>query len=98
MIGMVITLRIKPGKQQDFETIFAERQVGVRANEPGNLAYELYRVHDDDEKYIIVERYASDEAYRYHLALSTSHEAMLACFASPPEAVHLRSVGQGVKA
>ena len=34
-IGIVVTLKVKPGKESEFEAIFRDLQVSVKANEPG---------------------------------------------------------------
>ena len=41
MIGVIATLRIQDGKAAAFERTFGELAAQVRANEPGNLAYQL---------------------------------------------------------
>ena len=40
-IGVVATLKIQPGKEAEFEAFATELAKQVRANEPGNLAYQL---------------------------------------------------------
>lgn len=92
MIGLVVTVTIKPGHETAFEAIFAGRRQGVLATEPGNRGYDLYRQQGDAPVYVIIERYVDEAAFAAHLAASTNHEAMLACFAGPPAVQRLTPV------
>ena len=38
-IGVIATIRVLPGKEAEFEGVFAELAPAVRANEPGNSYY-----------------------------------------------------------
>ena len=42
-IGVIATLRVQPDKEAEFEAVFAELAPAVRANEPGNSFYKLFR-------------------------------------------------------
>ena len=42
-IGVIATIRVLPGKEAEFEGVFAELAPAVRANEPGNSYYKLFR-------------------------------------------------------
>ena len=63
-VGVVATIKVQDGKGADFEAAFGELQKAVRANEPGNVYYDLYK--EDDTTYVIMEKYASAEALEAH--------------------------------
>lgn len=68
MIGVIATLRIKAGKADEFESVFAKLADQVRANEPGNLAYQLCRSRAEPDTYKVLEIYRDDEALEAHRA------------------------------
>jgi quinol monooxygenase YgiN len=45
MIGMMVELTVAPGSTDAFECAFAVQTASVRANEPGNRLYELFKSH-----------------------------------------------------
>jgi len=47
MIGIVAVLKIQDGKAEEFEGVFRELSLKVRANEKGNLLYQLTRSRAD---------------------------------------------------
>jgi quinol monooxygenase YgiN len=67
MIGVIATLKIKPGMNKQFEEIATKLVAAVRANEPGNKLYALHRT-DDAETYIFLERYVDQAAIEAHRA------------------------------
>ena len=68
MIGVIATLRTKPGMQREFEAAFSELAAAVRANEPGNLVYQLTRSRTEDGVYKVLEVYADQDAVDAHRA------------------------------
>jgi quinol monooxygenase YgiN len=66
MIGIVATLKVQEGKNAEFEAIFKELTAKVRANEPGNLAYQLCRSRTDANTYKVLELYADTAAQDAH--------------------------------
>jgi quinol monooxygenase YgiN len=68
VIGAVI--RIKKGKNAEFEKEFLKLQ-GLVLKDPGCVSYAMHRSVDDPTKYFVYEKYASDEAVKYHT--STDH-------------------------
>ena len=68
MIGVIAILRTKPGTGADFEAAFAPLARAVRANEPGNLAYQLTRSRTEDGVYKVLEVYADQAAIDAHRA------------------------------
>ena len=65
-IGIVATLKIQDGKGPEFEAFFAELAKQVRANEPGNLAYQLTKSRTDPNTYKVLELYTDQEAVTHH--------------------------------
>ena len=42
-IGIVATLKVKPGKESEFEAVFRDLQGHVAKAEPGCLLYEVFK-------------------------------------------------------
>ena len=68
MIGVIATLRIKTDKNAEFERVFAELAAQVRANESGNVTYQLCRSRSEATTYKVLEIYHDDEALEAHRA------------------------------
>ncbi len=66
MIGIVATLKIQDGKAAEFEAAFKEAMAAVRANEPGNLFYELVKSRTDPTVYKVLEGYTDADAIAAH--------------------------------
>ena len=69
MLGVVATIRVKPGMEQDFETVARELVAKVRANEPGCALYALHRRQEGGEgppTYVFMERYRDQAAVDVH--------------------------------
>lgn len=66
MIGVVVTLEVKDGKQDDFETVFKDLMAKVKAHEPGCTTYQLYKSKKSATTYTVMEEYASTEALTSH--------------------------------
>ncbi len=66
MIGVVATLTVQAGKEKEFEAVFADLSAKVRANEPGNLMYQLTRSRTDAAVYKVLELYADQDALSLH--------------------------------
>ncbi len=67
-IGLIATLKVQPGKGAEFEGAFGELQAAVRANEPGNLQYDLFRSTSEADTYAVYEQYADEAALEAHKA------------------------------
>ena len=65
-IGVIATLKIQEGKTDEFEAFFTELAKQVRANEPGNLAYQLTKSRTDPNTYKVLELYADQDALTHH--------------------------------
>jgi quinol monooxygenase YgiN len=71
MLGVVATLRVKPGMEQAFEAVAKELVAKVNANEPGCTLYALHRPTegaDTPSTYVFMERYVDQAAVDAHRA------------------------------
>jgi len=59
MVGIVATLKIVPGKEKDFEKLFAELRASTLKNEPGVLMYDFYKSRSEPNTYVVMEQYKS---------------------------------------
>lgn len=87
-IGIVAKLAIEPGKNEEFEGIFAELQAAVNANEPGNHFYALHKSRTDENLYVVLEQYVDEaalEAHRSSEHMKTIGPKMGGCLAGRPE-------------
>jgi quinol monooxygenase YgiN len=95
-IGIVATLKVQDGKNAEFEAIFTALAAQVRANEPGNLAYQLTRSRTDPNTYKVLELYKDEEAVKLHGGTEYFKAAgpkMGPCLAGRPEIEYLDGVG-----
>ncbi len=86
-IGVIATLRVQPGKEAEFEGVFAELAPAVRVNEPGNSYYKLFRTGETGV-YKVLECYADAAAIEAHRAsdhFRTLGAKLGPCLAGPPE-------------
>ena len=67
MLGVVATIKVKPGKEQEFEAVAKELVAKVRANEPGCALYALHR-GETPGTYVFLERYRDQGAVDAHRA------------------------------
>ena len=65
-IGVIATLKIQESKADDFEAFFGELAKQVRANEPGNLAYQLTKSRTEPNTYKVLEIYKDQDALTHH--------------------------------
>ena len=85
---VVARLNIQPGKNSEFEAIFAELEAAVRENEPGNNFYALHKSREDENAYIVLEQYKDQEALDAHGKtdhFKTIGARMGGCMAGRPE-------------
>jgi quinol monooxygenase YgiN len=64
-VGIIATIKVKPGREAEFETVFRELAGQVKQNEPGCLLYDLFR-SKTPSTYVVMEQYASAEALAAH--------------------------------
>jgi len=65
MLGIVATLKVKPGMEQEFETLATQLVSQVRGHEPGCTLYVLHRA-ETPGTYVFMERYVDDAAFEAH--------------------------------
>ena len=66
-IGVIATLRVQPGKEAEFEDVFAELAAAVNANEAGNSYYRLFQTGETGI-YKVLECYDDQTALDAHRA------------------------------
>ncbi len=87
MIAVTATLKIKAGKEAEFEGVMRELGEKVRANESGCKLYQLARSKKDPTIYVVIERYDDQEAFTVHSGTDYFKSAvpkMSTCFDGPP--------------
>jgi quinol monooxygenase YgiN len=65
-IGVVATLKVQDGKGGEFESVFGELAAQVKANEPGNKLYQVFKSRADANTYVVMEVYADQAALEAH--------------------------------
>ena len=94
MLGIVATIKVKPGKGAEFEAVAKELVEQVRANEPGCKLYALHR-SDTPDTYVFMERYvdaAATDTHRKSDYFKTIGRRMGEFMAGPPEILRLTEV------
>jgi len=66
MLGVVATLRVKPGMEKEFEAVAKELVAKVNANEPGCKLYALHHHGETPNTYVFMERYVDQAAVDAH--------------------------------
>jgi quinol monooxygenase YgiN len=94
MLGVVATLKVKPGMEKEFEAVAKELVAKVNANEPGCTLYALHR-GEAPHTYVFMERYVDQAAVDAHRA--TEHFRALGrkmgeYMEGRPEVLRLREV------
>lgn len=65
-IGVIATLKVQDGKGAEFEAVFRDLAKAVRANEPGNLLYQVFKSRKEPNTYVVMESYADEDALKAH--------------------------------
>jgi quinol monooxygenase YgiN len=95
-IGIIATIKVQDGKNAEFEGVFTALAAQVRANEPGNLAYQLTKSRTDPNTYKVLELYTDEDAVKLHGGTEYFKAAgpkMGPCLAGRPEIEYLDGVG-----
>ena len=66
MVGGLKIILVKPGHEQEFETLFAELRREMHDHEPGCLLYSLLRSRTNPRAYIVHEQYRDQQALDAH--------------------------------
>ncbi|MEE9380155.1 MAG: putative quinol monooxygenase [Hyphomonadaceae bacterium] len=88
MIGVVAKLNIQDGKADEFEAACKDLMAKVKANEQGCLTYQLYQSDKEENTYIFMEQYASQDALDAHGKteyFAAAMPALGACLAGAPD-------------
>ena len=88
MIGVVATIKIQDGKADEFEQVGKDLMAKVKANEPGCMTYQMYKSRTEDNTYVMMEQYASEDDYKAHGKsehFRAAGPAMGACLAGMPD-------------
>lgn len=96
MIGVVATLKVAEGKNAEFEAVFTDLAQQVRANEPGNVFYQLTKSRTDGQVYKVLELYKDQEALTLHGQtdyFKASGAKMGPCMGGRPEVEYLDAIG-----
>jgi quinol monooxygenase YgiN len=94
MLGIVATIKVKPGAGASFEALARELVAKVRANESGCKLYALHRAEAPDT-YVFLERYvdqAAVEAHRQTDYFKSIGRSMGQFMAGPPDVQRLTEV------
>jgi len=94
-IGVIATLTVAEGKNDEFEAVFAELAAAVRANEPGNVFYTLTRSRANPQLYKVLEQYADQAALEAHGASAHFRAAgpkLAPCLAGAPDVEYLDAI------
>ena len=95
MIGVVAVIRVQDGKAAEFEGVFSGLMAQVRANEPGNIAYQLTRSRSEANTYKVLELYQDEDALKAHGAsehFKAAGPKLGAVLAGRPEVEYLDGV------
>ncbi len=66
MVGGLKVILVKPGHEQEFESLFDELRNVMRKEEPGCLLYSLLRSQTNPRSYIVHEQYRDQSALAAH--------------------------------
>ncbi|TAJ70233.1 MAG: antibiotic biosynthesis monooxygenase [Phenylobacterium sp.] len=95
-IGVIAKLPIQEGKTAEFEAVFTELASQVRANEPGNIAYQLTKSRTEPGVYKVLELYKDQDAITHHGGtdyFKAAGRKLAAVLAGAPEIEYLDGVG-----
>ena len=87
MIGILATLTVQDGKGEELEAVFRELAPQVRANEPGNVLYQLTKSRSEPNVYRVLELYKDQAAIAAHGStdyFKAASPKMGACLAGRP--------------
>lgn len=88
MITSTATLRVRPGREAEFERLLLELVGNVRRHEPGCTLFHFVRAQSDPRTYLVIELYADRAAYQRHKEtayLKQTIPVMMTYLAADPE-------------
>ncbi len=66
MTCFIATLKIKPGHEADFERLQAELSQLTHESEPDTLVYDIIRLRDTSDTYVVYARFKDEAAFQLH--------------------------------
>ena len=87
-IGVIATLTVAEGKNEEFETIFKQLVTLVNANEDGCNFYQIHKSRADGQVYKVLEQYTDKALFDAHGKSDYFRElggALGPCMAGPPD-------------
>ncbi len=94
MIGVIAKITIKEGSNVMFENLASKLQRAVIENQPEAIYCDWYK-EDDSNRYVVLERWASDEALALHTQteqMNTIAEEMRQYIVGEPERTVLKGI------
>ncbi len=76
MMTFLAKMTVKEGREDDFVRLAKALTEKVHANEPETLAYEFYKLCDEERGYAVYEKFSSEAAEQAHQ--NTPHFAEIA--------------------
>lgn len=92
MIEMMVELTVVPGNSDAFEPAFAVQAAAVRANEPGNRLYELFKSRTVADSYTLIEIYEAALAAHRTSSHMATNRPLTVPFLSVPPVIHVFEV------
>jgi quinol monooxygenase YgiN len=74
MIAVIATVKVREGREAEFESLFAQLKALVIEYEPGTVAYDLFLPRNDSGVYKIIEHYLSAAHWQSHKDASYTQE------------------------
>ena len=75
MISLIVNVRVKPGRERDYERISREFGQYVEANRPGNILFRTYRTGDPLE-FVTIEHFEDQASLDAHQASDHTKAAL----------------------
>ena len=66
MMTFLAKMTVKAGREDEFVRLAKQLTAKVHANEPETLAYEFYKLRDEERGYAVYEKFSSEEAEQAH--------------------------------
>lgn len=66
MMTFLAKMTVKAGREDEFVRLAKQLTEKVHANEPDTLAYEFYKLRDEERGYAVYEKFSSEEAEQAH--------------------------------
>ena len=66
MMTFLARMTVKAGREDEFVRLAKQLTEKVHANEPDTLAYEFYKLRDEELGYAVYEKFSSEEAEQAH--------------------------------